>query len=46
MKKDFFPQKPNLNPTIYAYELYNVIDKKGQLKIGYTDRDANTRIKL
>lgn len=26
MKKDFFPQKPELNPTIYAYELYNVID--------------------
>jgi hypothetical protein len=45
MKKDFFPQKPQLNPTIYAYELYNVDEKKGQLKIGYTNRDANTRIK-
>lgn len=45
MNKEFFPQKPQLNPTIYAYELYGVIEKKGQLKIGYTDRDANTRIK-
>ena len=45
MNKDFFPKKSELNPTIYAYELCNVLDKKDQLKIGYTDRDANTRIR-
>ena len=41
--KNLFPKKTNLSPTVYAYELY-VPEKKGQLKIGYTDRDAKTRI--
>jgi T5orf172 domain len=44
-KKDFFPQRPASNPTIYAYELVNVATHKGLLKIGYTDRDAQKRIK-
>lgn len=44
-KKEFFPQRPNVNPTIYAYELPNDSKRKGQIKIGYTDRDAYTRIK-
>jgi hypothetical protein len=44
-KKEFFPQRPSTNPTIYAYELVNVASHKGLLKIGYTDRDAQTRIK-
>lgn len=44
-KKDFFPQRPSVNPTIYAYELPNDSKRKGQIKIGYTDRDAQTRIK-
>lgn len=33
------------NPTIYAYTTPNDISKKGWVKIGYTDRDAKTRIK-
>lgn len=45
MKKEFFPKRIDANPTIYAYELIGVDDKKGLLKIGYTDRDADTRIK-
>ncbi|GAB4487315.1 MAG: GIY-YIG nuclease family protein [Raineya sp.] len=44
-KKEFFPPRPSVNPTIYAYELPNDSKRKGQLKIGYTDRDAHTRIK-
>ena len=44
-KKEFFPPRSAANPTIYAYELVNVVTHKGLLKIGYTDRDAQTRIK-
>lgn len=33
------------NPTIYAYTTPNDASKKGWVKIGYTDRDAETRIK-
>ena len=33
------------NPTIYAYITPNDASKKGWVKIGYTDRDAETRIK-
>jgi hypothetical protein len=44
-KKEFFPPRPSVNPTIYAYELPNDSKRKGQIKIGYTDRDAPTRIK-
>lgn len=44
-KQEFFPKRLEVNPTIYAYELPTVPEKKGLLKIGYTDRDADTRIK-
>lgn len=44
-KKEFFPPRPSVNPTIYAYELPNDSKRKGQIKIGFTDRDARTRIK-
>lgn len=44
-KKEFFPPRPTTNPTIYAYELVNVATHKGLLKIGYTDRNAQKRIK-
>jgi len=33
------------SPTIYAYITPNDASKKGWVKIGYTDRDAETRIK-
>ncbi|MFM2194686.1 MAG: hypothetical protein RL092_286 [Bacteroidota bacterium] len=44
-KKEFFPPFTSITPTIYAYELVGVSTHKGLLKIGYTDRDAQTRIK-
>ncbi len=44
-KKDFFPPRPTTNPTIYAYELVGVTTHEGLIKIGYTDRDAQQRIK-
>jgi hypothetical protein len=44
MPKEFFPQRPAANPTIYAYELIGVETHKGLLKIGYTERDAQTRV--
>ena len=34
-----------VSPTIYAYTTPNDTSKKGWVKIGYTDRDAETRIK-
>lgn len=45
MKDTFFPPRPQTNPTIYAYELIGVESHKGWLKVGFTDRDANKRIK-
>jgi len=44
MKQDFFPQKPDIKPTIYAYELVGVDAHKGLLKVGYSEREARTRI--
>ncbi len=41
VSKQFFPKKPDLNPTIYAY-----IDSQypNFLKIGFTNIDAKTRV--
>jgi len=44
MSKDFFPQRPKATPTIYAYELPNDSSRKGQLKIGDTNRTVQKRI--
>lgn len=45
MSKDFFPPKPDIKPTIYAYELIGVDSHKGLLKVGYTVRSAEERVK-
>ncbi|MEG0191385.1 MAG: GIY-YIG nuclease family protein [Lachnospiraceae bacterium] len=45
MAQEFFQQRPEVNPTIYAYELKGVDSHKGYIKVGYTDRDVETRIK-
>lgn len=45
MRKNFFPQRPVATPTIYAYVLPNDNSRKGQLKIGDTNRTAKERIK-
>lgn len=44
MNKDFFVQRPNATPTIYAFEVIGVNSHKGYLKIGYTDRSAKVRV--
>ena len=45
MSKEFFSQRPEVTPTIYAYKLPNDSSRKGQLKIGDTNRTAHKRIK-
>ena len=45
MPQEFFVQRPKVNPTIYAYRLVGVPSHEGYLKIGYTDRDAETRVR-
>ena len=42
---DFFPQRPESHPTIYAYEFIGVASHQGYIKVGYTERDVETRIK-
>ena len=44
MNKEFFPKKLEVTPTIYAYELPNDNSRKGQLKIGQTNRSALARV--
>lgn len=42
---EFFPQRPESHPTVYAYEFVGVDSHKGYIKVGYTERDVETRIK-
>ena len=44
MGHNYFPQRPTVTPTIYAYRLIGVDSHKGYLKVGYTDRTAKERI--
>jgi hypothetical protein len=43
MNKEFFPQRPDSKPSIYAYEDTNP-QYNGLLKVGYTTVDAKTRV--
>ncbi len=43
MPNDFFPPRPEANPTIYAYEDTNP-QYKGLLKVGYTTKNAKERV--
>lgn len=45
MEQDFFIQRPLVTPTVYAYELVGVDSHKGYIKVGYTDRNVETRLK-
>ena len=45
MSKDFFPPRPEIRPSIYAYELLHVPTHEGLLKVGYTTRDVRERIR-
>lgn len=42
---EFFPQRPEAHPTIYAYEFVGVASHQGYIKVGYTERDVETRVK-
>ena len=42
---EFFPQRPDSHPMVYAYELVGVASHKGYITVGYTERDVDTRIK-
>jgi len=43
MNRPFFPAKPDVNPTIYAYEDTHP-QYRGLLKVGYTGVDAKRRV--
>lgn len=43
-KREFFPLRPEANPTIYAYELPDIPSHKDLLKVGYTIRSSEKRI--
>lgn len=45
MSQEFFIQRPAVTPTIYAYQLVGVDSHKGYVKVGYTDRNAETRVR-
>lgn len=42
---DFFAQRPEITPTIYAYKLNGVASHNGFIKVGYTERDVEVRVK-
>lgn len=42
-RNDLFPERPNLNPSIYAYEELSP-EYKGLLKVGYTQVDVEERV--
>ena len=43
MKADYFPQRPDVHPSVYAYRDMNP-DHAGLLKVGYTRRDVERRV--
>ena len=45
MPQEFFIQRPQVTPTIYAYEFVGVESHKNYIKVGFTDRTAEERIK-
>lgn len=44
MPAEFFAQRPAAAPTIYVYNLPQVITHNGYVKVGYTNRDVQTRV--
>lgn len=45
INQEFFIPRPDITPTIYAYTLPGVSSHQGYIKVGYTERDVETRIK-
>jgi hypothetical protein len=44
MSKEFFPPKPEVNPTIYGYSELSS-EYEGLIKVGYTERTTSERMK-
>ncbi len=44
-EEEFFPQRSEAKPKIYAYELPDVVTHKGYIKVGYTVRNVEERIR-
>lgn len=42
---ELFPQRSDSYPSIYAYEFIGVKSHEGYIKVGYTERDVETRVK-
>ena len=40
---EFFPQRPESHPTVYAYEFVGVDSHKGYIKVGYIERDVENK---
>ena len=45
MPQEFFVQRPQVTPIIYAYALEGVMSHDGYIKVGYTDRNVETRVR-
>ena len=43
-KVELFAPRPDSNPTIYAYKILEAANRKGLLKVGFTNRNAKKRI--
>ena len=41
----FFKERPQISPTIYAYTLPEANSHNGYIKVGFTDRSVEERIK-
>ena len=41
----FLKERPEVNPTIYAYTIPDVKSLEGYIKVGFTDRNVEDRIK-
>lgn len=41
---DFLKERPQVEPTIYAYTLPDVASHKGYIKVGFTDRNVEDRL--
>jgi hypothetical protein len=45
MNNNLFPPRPTSTPTIYAYEIIGAENRVGLLKVGFTNRNAQDRVK-
>ena len=45
IEQEFFPQRPAVTTSIYAFRLNDVASHNGYIKVGYTDREVKTRVR-